>query len=320
MKIMVMCPGSFTSGLDSAERGESRWSQNYAKMLAMAGHDVYAGSMGLPEPKVHYGVKLVHETKCKQYEPFDLYIDSSWWKEKVPYARSKKYLCLKWSLEDYTREFEFPDNFYLGYPYPSHMQEFYISEAKGSRKTFALPTMFGTAFPKPNWDKKNIFLPGKIDPNRNHKKYIPAIAEFMNKHPVTGCSASFFQEDFKGLLKPQPGSNMYELAPFDQVMKHMGDSKLSLPILNPGCIIEAAFAGTPSIFWENGGFYNPLAQNMGVSIPHDAEPEVFTDIAERMMSDKKLHWEVTRITQDYFSYHLYSVAIEYFNMMIETIF
>ena len=322
MKILVLCPGSFTNGLDSAERGESRWAQQYAKMLAMAGHDVYAASMGLHTGGIHsthYGVKLTHELDCHKFGPYDLYIDSSWWNNKQPYAIAKKYICLKWSLEDYTREFNFPDNFFLAYPYPSHMHEFYLPEAKGRNRTFALPTMFGTEFPEPNWSKEKVFLPGKIDTNRPYQKYMPAIIDFLNKHPLDGCSATFFQEAFKDKIQFKQGSCLYELRPYNEVFQSMKECKLSLPILNPGCIIEAAFAGTPSIFWECGGFYNPLAKNMGVLIPENAEPEQFIDITNEMMNNRKRHWEVTRVTQDYFSHHLYDIAIQYFNMMIETI-
>ena len=320
MKICVLCPGSFTNGLDSPERGESRWSQNYAKMLAMAGHDVYAGSMGKPEPRVHYGAKLIHEQECAKYGPYDLYIDSSWWKDKIPYAKATKYVCLKWSLEEYTREFNFPDNFYLAYPYPSHSHEFYVKDFNGKDRCFMLPTMFGTEFKKPNWDKNKIFLPGKIDTNRKYKKYIPAITSFLNQYPVEGCSASFFQKEFSGLLSLKEGSNLYELQPYNHVMDSISRCKLSLPILNPGCIIEAAFMGTPSIFWEEGGFYNPLAKMLNVLIEEDALVETFINVFKSIMNNKKKYFEVTYVTQDYFSYHLYENALKYFNLMIETIF
>ena len=319
MKILVLCPGSFTAGLDSAERGESRWSQNYAKMLARAGHEVYAASMGSRAEQTHYGVRLVNELDCHKYAPYDLYIDSSWWDKKQPYAAATQYVCLKWSLEDYTREYDFPDNFHLAYPYPSHMHEFYVDQANGKDDTFALPTMFGIEFPEPTWNKEHVFLPGKVDTNRDYKRFMPAIIEFLNQHPVDGCSATFFKEEFHGFT-PRPGSHLYELRPYNEVFQSMGNSKLSLPVLNPGCVIEAAFAGCPSIFWEEGGFYNPLARNMGVLIENNAEPEVFTEIATEMMTNKKRHWEVTRVTQDYFSCHKYDVAMKYFDMMIETIF
>ena len=145
MKILILCPGSWSHGLNSPERGEGRWSQNYARMLAKAGHDVYAASMNTAPDED--GVKLINEVECSKYEPYDLYIDSSWWKDKVPKAKATKYIALKWSLEDYTREPITDSEFYLAYPYPSH-REYFCKSANDSR-TFPLPTMFGTEFPRP---------------------------------------------------------------------------------------------------------------------------------------------------------------------------
>jgi hypothetical protein len=314
-----MCPGSFTFGLDSPERGESRWSQNYARMLAMAGHDVYAASMNKPEPRVHYGVKLLNELEVAKYGPYDLYIDSSWWDTKKPYALAKKYICLKWSVETYMREWDFPDNFYFSYPYPSHHFEF--AKFKNANKSFALPTMFGTEFPAPRWDNGKIFLPGKIDQNRDYQRFMQPVAAFLGKHPIEGGSVSYFKEKFAGQIDfTRADSNWYELAPYNKVMEAMSRCKLSCPIMNPGCIIEATFQGLASIFWEHGGFFNPLGQSLDIMVQHDAPPERFTELAERMMNDKKKYREVVQISQDYFSPHLYKNALKYFNTMIEEIF
>lgn len=320
MKILIMCPGSFTHGLNSPERGESRWAQNYARMLAMADHEVFAASGHIGQLLREENVLLCNETIAHQYGPFDLFIDPAWWNGKEIRAEAKHYIILKWSLEPYTREFNFPDNHWLAYPYPSHMWEFYIPDARGRDRTFALPTMFGTEFPIPNWDKKKIFLPGKIDKARDYRPYLPAIVDFLNQYPVEGCSQSFFQAEFGDQLKLHGDSCLYELKPYNEVIDSMSRCKLSLPILNPGCIIEAAFMGTPSIFWEEGGFYNPLARNLGVLIEKGSPPERFLEIANEMMFNRKRHWEVTKLTQEYFSCHLYDNAIQYFNQMIEMIF
>lgn len=320
LKVLCMCPGSFTHGLDSPERGESRWSQNYAKMLALAGHDVYAASMGRPEPKEHYGVKLIHEIDVPLYGPFDLYIDSSWWKDKKPKASAKKYIILKWSLEEYTRELPLADNHYLAYPYPSHCWEF--TKGVNAKKTFALPTMFGTGFPKPNWDKTHVFLPGKIDVNRAYKQYIPAVKSFLSKYPIIGTSKPFFQQEFGDDFPfDNKLSQWWDKVPFNYVMNALNTQcKLSVPILNPGAIIEAAFCGVPSIFWSHGGFYNPLSEMLDLAIGHNAEPKQFTEIAELLMNDRKRYIEATLIIQQYFTPHLQNQAIKYFDLMVETIF
>jgi hypothetical protein len=97
-------------------------------------------------------------------------------------------------------------------------------------------------------------------------------------------------------------------------------SKISLPILNPGAIIEATFQGIPSIFWEHGGFYNPLAQSLDILIEHNAEPKRFEDMMELMLKDEKKYHEVLYTSQDYFSCYRYDRAIKYFDLMIKEIF
>ena len=319
MKILVMCPGSFTYGLDSPERGESRWSQNYAKMLAMAGHQVFAASMGKPEPRSHYGVSLINEAEVTQYGPYDLYIDSSWWKDKLPKGKASKYVILKWSLEEYTREEPLADNLYLAHPYPSHRHEFI--NGVNANKTFALPTMFGTVMETPKWGNSKIFLPGKIDTNRDYQRFIPAISQILTQYPVEGCSKDFFKKELEPSVNfSKSDSYWYNLLPYNEVLESMKRCKINLPILNPGAIIEATFQGIPSIFWEHGGFYNPLAENLGVLIQHHAEPERFIEVINMTMKDKKTYHEILLTSQDYFSCHLYHNAIKYFNLMVNQIF
>ncbi len=320
MKILVMCPGSFTYGLNSPERGESRWSQNYARMLAQAGHDVYAASMGYPDPLVHYGVKLINEAHVAMHGPYDLYIDSSWWDNKPAFGKAKKYVCLKWSPEDYLREKPWPEDFYIAYPYTTHHYNFNQKNFPNHDRCFALPTMFGNDFRKPNWDKSAVFLPGKIDVNRPYKQYLDVIGNFLSKHPIEGTSRAFFETELGNRIDfNRLGSNWSNLIPYDQVLEAMGRSRISLPILNPGAIIEASFMGVPSVFWEHGGFYNPLARALNIHIEHDAPPERFTEVAELLMNDKKKHAEVVYTTQDYFSAHTFTGAMKYFNLMAETI-
>lgn len=339
MKILVMCPGSFVhklggghasnsstghsfTALNSPERGEGRWAQNYARMLAMAGHNVFAASGGIGQyEKQSEGCTLIDQGHCHKYGDFDLYIDAAWWDKKEPPVKAKRNIALKWSIENYLRDTEFADDFYLAYPYSVHHWNFSRPSFINRDKTFALPTMFGLDFKSPNWDKTSVFLPGKVDENRHYQTYVPAIGEFLNKHPIEGRSKIQFERIFAGLIDfNRSDSNWHDLTPYDKIIESMSRSRISLPVLNPGCIIEAAFQGVPSIFWAHGGFYNPLAEMLNISIEHNAPPERFTEVAELLMNNKKKYFEVVYASQEYFSAHTYANSLKYFNLMIESIF
>jgi hypothetical protein len=321
MRVLVMCPGSFTHGLNSPERGEGRWAQQYARMLAKAGHEVYAASGGLGDKVLDQdGCKLIDQKHPARHGSFDLYIDSSWWKDKVPMAEAKKYVCLKWAPEDYLRSDPLPDNLYVGYPYVTHRYNFSGIKFLNENRAFALPAMFCDEFRKPNWQAQSIFIPGKIDTNRPYKQYIEAISSFLNKHPVEGRSRKFFEQEFGSKINfAREGSEWTESTPYNQVVSSLEKSRISLPILNPGCVIEAACYGVPSVMWDHGGFFNTLSQQLNLNIPHDASPERFTEVAELLMNDRKVYMETVYAMQDYFSAHTFSGAIKYFNLMTSTI-
>jgi len=323
MKILIMCPGSFIhqgvmTGLYSPERGEGRWSQQVAYMLAMAGHEVFAASGGLGDPQEHLGVRLLDQGRVKEFEPYDLFIESAWWDNKEIPVKAKKYVALKWSLEDYLRK-PFPEDFFLAYPYPSHHWKF--SNFANSDKTFALPAMFEFKAQAPNWDSPKVFLPGKIDKTRGHEKYMSAIIEFLKKYPVEGCSKSYFQEEFGDQIDfNKEGSVWWENESYNKVIGSIMRCRMSLPILNPGAIIETTLQGVPPVFWEHGGFFNDIGRELDINIPHDAPSERFTYVAERLMNDRKTHAEVVLTLQAYFSCHVYENAIKYFDHMVKEIF
>ncbi len=322
MKILIMCPGQFSHGLNSPERGEGRWAQNYARMLAQAGHDVYAASGGFGRHTcTEYGVKLIGQepTHVKKQGEFDLYFDAAWWEGRVPAGTAKKYVALKWSPENYMYK-PFVDDFYLAYPYSVHHFNFSRTDFPNRDKTFALPTMFGNDFCRPNWKADKIFLPGKIGSDRGEAQYHDVLVDFLSKHPVEGTSMDQFRQQFGDKIDfNKEGSRWVNSMPYNEVLEAMSRCRISLPVLNPGAIIEAVFMGVPSIFWEHGGFFNPLGDMLNITIGHNAPPERFTEVAELMMTNEKKYREIVYTMQDYFIGHTYKGAMKYFNLMCETI-
>ena len=172
---------------------------------------------------------------------------------------------------------------------------------------------------RPNWNAQKVFIPGKVDVNRPYQKYKKVITQFLNKHPIEGRSRKFFVDHFDGINFNRPFMNWAESTPYDQVIQAIQRSRISLPILNPGCIIEAACQGVPSVMWEHGGFFNPLAQQLNLNIEHDAPPERFAEVANLLMTNEKVYRESVMAMQDYFIAHTYQGSLRYFNLMMEMI-
>lgn len=90
MRIAVLCPGAWSKGLNSPERGEGRWSQNYVTLLTQAGHQVVAISAGSEFVHQTGNPTLIHESVAQKYGPYDIYIDSSWWEGESSFSYCKK--------------------------------------------------------------------------------------------------------------------------------------------------------------------------------------------------------------------------------------
>jgi hypothetical protein len=318
MRIVVRCPGSFTNGLNSPERGEGRWSQNYALMLSMAGHDVYAASMG-DATGTDRGVKLIPEPDIANYGHFDVYIDSAWWRNKEYPRCAKKYINLKWALETYLIEDPLPEDHYIAYPYPSHQHYFDVDINPHRDKCFPLPTMFGTHFIPPNVSSKRVFYPGKVPLNRPYQKWIDRIIECTSRYEISGVASDDLLQTYNSQLEKQ-GNRFFTLVPYDQVISEMHRCRVNVPVLSPACVIEATFQGMASIFWKEGEFFPALANNLGINIANEDEPDKFETIFERLMTNDKFFREVVHASQDYFVGHRYDEALRYFNNFVEAVF
>ena len=93
LRVLINCPGGWSHGLDSPERGEGRWAQNLTRCLARSGrYEVFACSGGDPtwgDGVVEPNATLLSEWAAEQLGPFDLYFDASWYNGKRPAAQAK---------------------------------------------------------------------------------------------------------------------------------------------------------------------------------------------------------------------------------------
>jgi hypothetical protein len=337
MRIHIHCPGSITDGLDSPSRGESRWTQNLARILAKEGHDIHVSGGGKPTWGSSSPVKnvtLIPEGFLAENKDafgfFDINMDSAWWKDKAPVVNAGKHLILKWSMEDYTARERLPDNQYLCYPLDKDSVQFYEDRCVNQDKTFFLPLPFGDTFHKPNFDKKGLLWTSKdIERASDMRSNAKKVAHEVLPGILGGDSSLFMVWLMFNLLK---GSGIdincrkdkdivvNGLLPYHKLKEVLEQCKLVVAINIPGSVLDAAFLGVPTLEWEEGGFYNHVGRKHGVLIEQGASTERIKEVISLFLEDEELYNNYVKDMQNELKNNLNSVSIKYFNEMVSTIF
>jgi len=341
MKILVCCPGSWRHGLDSPERGEGRWAQNLARLLGKLGHDVYACSMGAPiwgEGIVAQNVRLIQEHEAKQFQPFDIYIDTAWWNEKVPSATAKKNFHVHWSLEQHLRTVNFPKDHYIIYPYYSS-KEYFIGDFNPiNDRTFFLPVPLCETFAEPSFDKKSLLCPTSGNswdhaPYELFSIFSRVLKEILKENP--GLSTDWLFSD--ALVPPISKRNLiseldnragkdrfHRTLPYHKVMSIISSCKLAVPLRIQGCLLDSTALGVPTIVWEECCWFpriKQIAENNGVLIEKGNETcDRLKHIVSLLLTDKELYIKYVKELQGELGHHTEAGTAACFNHILEQIF
>lgn len=337
MKMHIHCPGSMTDGLDSPSRGESRWTQNLAKLLSKDGHQIVVTGGGIPKwgsTKPIKNVLLAPEGATpgflEQFGPFDLNIDSSWWEAKLPMVNAKKHLLLKWSLEDYTRNKLLPKDIFLCYPLNVRSSQFFEDVCVNKDKTFFLPLPFGPKFHEPNFNEKGLLWTCK---DMEREKYLRDNATLVVEdvlYPLLGKEKDFYVIWLMlGLLKrcgldvkvrPQKDIPVNDLVPYYEIRNLLGKCKLVVAVNVPGSVHDAAMLGVPTLEWERGGFYNYIARKHNVLIENGASAERINEVVNKYMYDEKFYADYVKDIQYELRYNTDDYSLSCFYNIMEKIF
>lgn len=329
MKILADCPGSWSHGLDSPEWGEGRWAQNVVKMLAWAGHEIYATSGGNPTwgiTKPIPNVKLIHWKEAKDYETFDLYFDSAAWIGKPIFAKAKWYLFPRWWYTEETAQ-QWPDNWLLSYPYKEFERNFMHESNPNLERTFFLPTMLAKEFDKPKFNEKELLWPsrdafGKAlqyanDATKNANYVFDVLKE--TKMKVNWLfNFQLEQSPHYDKIKDINGT-FYDRLPYFQLRELIQKCKLSLPINQLSSVIDCMAEGVPSLIWENGGYFHEAARKVDLLIKKDASKNEIKDIIFTLLNDELAYNSLVYSLQDYLKDHLYKNTLEHWKYMFKKI-
>jgi hypothetical protein len=328
--IHISCPGGWSHGLDSPERGEGRWSQNLARVLGSLGHDVYASSAGEPtwgKGIVASGVTLVSESRvCCNGMLFDISIDAAWWDGKAPVVKSKKYVRLHFSPESRVVHKELPENHYLAFPYKDGEKNFLDDANVNKSRTFFLPSSFGPSFSEPGFDRTCVLWPSRYDFSVDMKKTANDILDVLDTYRSTynlGVQWFFWNTWAKGNFGARVKSgvdNIYNTMPYNEVRSIEKKCKISIPIHLPSCVLDATFDGVATVVWECGGFFQDVADCHNLLVREADGIPGLERVLSILMNDKDTYTNFVKDMQSKLSDHTDEKVKEHFSNMVEAIF
>ena len=330
LKILIACPGQWTAGLDSQERGEGRWSQNWAKTLAKYGHEVYASSMGMPNPAYHYGVNLLSDSQVPQLGKVDLFIDAAWWDNKKQYAKFDYALHVHWGLEDFLLRPDFPIEHGIGFPYNVTAGNFICDRNPHKERTFFLPIPLRDKFDSPAFGRSDILIPHQASPAwpvkpDNAVITVDKLYSYIDKDPSIKAHWLFWDRLVGSphtiTATKYPNNTLgYSTLPYAYVKEIISKCKISVPLNGPSCIIDVIAQGVPYVAWEDGSFFTHIAKDLGISIAKEDEtPERIGEVIDILMTDEKVYTEYVYALQDMLKDHTEENAMGHFNHAVEVL-
>ncbi len=327
MKILICVPGSWKHGLDSPERGESRWAQNIARLLGKTNkYEVYAASLGDPtvgEGRVAPGVRLIHHSQIKDHGTYDLYFGVGY---DQPLAVSKKYLYICWGLEDRVKYTRLPKNHYLLYPH-YHLQSTFVNTANcNNDKTFFMPTPFCEVLSPPAFSKNGLLWPTKdptlVSPKEDNQALIAALKEIREQLSELKMYWWFVADmEEKGLIKRDdyPQDEFIEISPYWRMVETIDKCKLNVILGNPNCIPDCAVKGVPSLIWDRNHvmpFVHDIARKHSLLIPPHSSKDLIRNVLLKLLTDERIYDDFTLDLQEVFRHHTEVEVLNNFNNIL----
>jgi hypothetical protein len=326
MRILVNCPGAWSHGLYSPERGEGRWAQNFSRMLAVAGHDVWAYSGGHPNRPEHLGVKLVGEAHLKGAGKFDMYFDASWWEGKSAIVKADKNFAVIWSLEKRFVQKNLPENMYIGFPF-EHMGAVFKAKTNPWRdKTFCLPARYCDEMGEPSFGKKEFIWPSRS----NNRDSVSPVIEALNKqHSVHGLVGTWMNHTNIGhynvwdLISSEIIGKKIDNTPYDELRLLINNASLIIPVESRSSVLDAITLGVAPVAYAGGisfPYLREVAKKHGLLIPTDYTSADVYSVIDILSSNKELYISYVRDLQDNVQSHTQVGSQAAFEEMVKDVY
>lgn len=291
--IAIEVHGTIRHGLWSPERGESRWAQNLAAVLASAGHEVVAfgpiddanGTGGWGAMPTMSGVRLLDWSLSSGYEA-DYYIDTAWYSGKD--EKAKHLPRARWVLRGYfgrglggVADETWPAHHRLIVPYAHNLGQWQdCKNGPGMFLPYVMPPLtwwaetldFRISIGRKAgviWGNKTPFAPWMPATLREWAELLLIWLEVHGDLPrMILCSID--------LPRVPPGTMALPTAPFGHVLDFMRSAKVCLNLPAWGSFpMEAALEGCVPIGWRDDPFLEPayIAAGCGHLLLDPARPD-----------------------------------------------
>ncbi len=329
LKVLINCPGGWSHGLDSPERGEGRWAQNLARCLAKSGlYDVSACSGGVPtwgQGVVEPRVALLTEAEARRRGPYDLYFDASWFAGKPPAADALHYFHVHFGYEP-RLGVPFLDRHYLIYVLRWSEPSYFAPECGNASRTFFLPAPFGASLLHPDPTRRKIVTTMRnsdaSDRSTIFETFYRAVTVLRQSQTVPfewiawpGNDVARHAQD--SVIQPSSAWGI----PYCTLRARLADCGLNTAFDGWSNILDCSTLGIPSLVWEGGayGMLVDVAKPFDLFLKVGSSVERVAEVVGRLYGDAALYVTYTNAFQQMFSDHVEAQTLARFADIVERV-
>lgn len=335
LRVLINCPGGWTHGLDSPERGEGRWAQNFARALGESGrYEVHASSWG--PPVMGQGtptpVKLWAEQDVHALGPVDVYIDACWYVWKAPLVSARANVHVHWNFEQYLMNPRHLDQggpgqeHYLAYVYRQASPAFLAKGAPHRQRTYFLPGVFhfGDRFDAPDPTRRGVLVTTRgighhnVEIERAFERMHAAVTQLRSEGhdvPLTwlgtpGRTGRRHAQDVEVLPEATWG------IPYNAICRLTAAAGVNAALDGLTNSLDAIARGVPTLAWTIGALEDvvEVAETHGLLLRHDCAATDVADVLRRLITDPDLYIRYIQSLQARFEVdHTAAGAIAYFD-------
>jgi hypothetical protein len=323
LKICIDLPGNISNGLWSSERGESRWAQNWANLLAINGHDVcciaHPGEWGSCPPVS--GVTLVSANRVCEC---DIYMNACWWLgREINDVKAKCYVHLHFGYESHLADSShIKSNHVIAYPFLRDGRNFLTDRNPFTSKTFCLPVPMAKSFGGSHFNNSEPwwFNCGKsaiTAMKEEQDKSGVSCNFFCNEQLRPGSFKSLKEYGISNLLDTIKNKTMYGQMTYDKAKEVLDRSKMTIPIIDVGgSTLDSVILGVLPLAWDGSLFEDP-AKKSGWILSHRASESEIRNNISLAMSNNDMYDSLLSSFQKEAQPYLYDNCMTHFGALVD---